>query len=320
MPPLGKARASIDEMFEQQLGRKSRRATSVIRRLRKGQRAQLVARSWELVTLPITAYFLLANPRIDEAYGFTWRQKFALAWRMWRTTRYVTTATTNKAHLAMAAKLFQIPPQFNGVVVECGTFHGGSTANLSLACKMVGRKLFVYDSFEGLPAPRGNDSVATESQTGGLRGTLGQVKANVDTYGAIECCVFRRGWFEDTLPRHRHRIVLAFLDVDYQASLEECVRNLWPHLVQQGYLFTDEYVLPDMCALFWSERYWHETFNTTPPGLIGSGSGVGVGQYYLGPWLETLGGPPIPQAPTSIAYTRKDFSGYWDYDLEAGPG
>ena len=39
-----------------------------------------------------------------------------------------------------------------GVVVECGCFLGGSTANLSLVCEVVGRELIVYDSFEGLPA------------------------------------------------------------------------------------------------------------------------------------------------------------------------
>ena len=69
------------------------------------------------------------------------------------------------------------------------------------------------------------------------------------------------------------------------------------------------YVLTDYCALFWSEDYWRTNFDTTPPGLIGAGSGVGVGQYYLGP----LGEWHAPQDPTSIAYTRKDFSGFWTY-------
>ena len=108
-------------------------------------------------------------------------------------------------------------------------------------------------------------------------------------------------------------IVLAFLDVDYQASLDDCIRNLWPHLTDRGYVFIDEYVLTDYCALFWSERYWRTHFDATPPGLIGAGSGVGVGQYYLGPFEEWNWGTEVPQSPTSVAYTRKDFSGYWGY-------
>ena len=108
--------------------------------------------------------------------------------------------------------------------------------------------------------------------------------------------------------------MLAFFDVDYQSSLDECVRNLWPHLTERGYVFIDEYVLTDYCALFWSERYWRENFDTTPPGLLGSGTGIGVGQYYLGPFEEWH----APQDPTSVAYTRKDFSGYWRYDPSGG--
>jgi macrocin-O-methyltransferase TylF-like protien len=269
---------------------------------------------WETLTFPPTVLFLLLNPHIDPAYGITWRKKIQLALRMLRTTRRVQTATSYKAHLAMATKLLQVPAAVSGAVVECGSFLGGSTANLSLVCDLVGRELIIYDSFEGLPAPRGNDEYAKESQTGYLRADLDLVKANVRTYGAIDRCRFRKGWFEDTLPSHTEPIVLAFIDVDYQASLDDCIRHLWPLLTERGYVFIDEYVLLDYCALFWSEDYWRTNFDTTPPGLIGAGSGVGVGQYYLGPLEEWH----APQDPTSVAYTRKDFSGYWGYRRE-GP-
>jgi O-methyltransferase len=232
---------------------------------------------------------------------------------MWRTTRAVTTGTSYKAHLAMASKLVEIPPEVEGVVVECGSWYGGSTANLSLICDIVDRDLIVYDSFEGLPPPTDDDKYADESRTGFLRADLETVEANVRRFGTLERCRFRKGWFSDTLPEHKEPIVLAFLDVDYQASLDDCIRNLWPHLTEKGYVFIDEYVLTDYCALFWSERYWRTHFNTTPPGLIGAGSGVGVGQYYLGPFEEWNWGADVPHSPTSIAYTRKDFSGYWGY-------
>ena len=74
-------------------------------------------------------------------------------------------------------------------------------------------------------------------------------------------------------------------------------------------MFIDEYVFLDYCALFYSEKFWRRHFDTTPPGLIGAGSGVGVGEYYVGPYGERL---PV-QAPGSVAYTRKDFDGHWAY-------
>ena len=57
----------------------------------------------------------------------------------------------------------------------------------------------------------------------------------------MERCTFRKGWFSETLPYHSEPVVLCFLDVDFQASLHDCVTNLWPHLTDRGYLFVDEY-------------------------------------------------------------------------------
>jgi len=276
----------------------------------RGQELALrLARAWAVLTWPATVLYLLHNPRIHPTYDLTWRRKAQLAYRMWRTTRGVTTGTSYKAHLVMASKLLEIPPAVEGVVVECGCWLGGSTANLSLVCDIVDRELIVYDSFEGLPPPEENDKFACQEAAGLLKGELETVRENVRRYGAIERCTFRKGWFKDTLPAHPEPIVLAFFDVDWQASLDDCITNLWPHLTDSGYVFVDEFVLPDYCALFWSERYWKSRFNTTPPGLIGSGSGVGVGSYYVGPFEEW----DWIQDPTSIAYTRKDFSGYWGF-------
>jgi O-methyltransferase len=288
-------------------------ARAKLRRFANRRLAAPLRNAYVTLSLPPTVLFLFLNPRIRPAYRMTWVRRLQLAHRMWRTTRGVFTGTSYKAHLAMAVKLLEIPPDVEGAVVECGCFLGGSTANLSLVCDIVGRDLIVYDSFEGLPPPTPNDIYAKPEATGFLRAELDVVKDNVRRYGAIDRCTFRKGWFNDTLPRHEEPIVLCFLDVDYQASLHECVLNLWPHLTEKGYVFIDEYVLTDYCALFWSERYWRTHFDRTPPGLLGSGTGVGVGQYYLGPFSERQ----RAQAPTSVAYTRKDFSGYWGYYPEA---
>lgn len=228
---------------------------------------------------------------------------------MYRNTRKVFTGTSYKAHLAMAAKLFEIPPDVEGDVVECGCYFGGSTANLSLACAMAGRKLYVYDSFEGLPAAAEGDKYALEQAEGFLAAEYERVRRTVERLGAIEVCEFRKGWFEDTLPRHGAPVVLCFLDVDYQASLRDCVLNLWPLLTERGHMFIDEYTLVDYCALFFSERFWRMHFDRKPPGLIGAGSGVGVGEFYLGPAHERFS----LQWPRSVAYTRKDLTGSWDF-------
>jgi hypothetical protein len=265
--------------------------------------------AYQVLSLPLVVLFLFYNRRIHKSYGMTWARKFRLALRMYRTTRRVKTATSYKAHLAMAVKLLELPPNAQGVVVECGSWLGGSTANLSLVCDIVDRTLVVYDSFEGLPSADPRDKYASPVGEGFLRGELEVVRENVRRYGALERCEFRKGWFADTLPNHSEPIALCFLDVDYETSMHDCVVHLWPHLTDSGYVFIDEYVRLDYCALFFSERFWKEHFDTSPPGLMGVGTGIGVGQYFLGPFSTK----PLIQAPTSVAYTRKDFYGMWDF-------
>lgn len=271
--------------------------------------ADRVKRAYELLLLPYVIVALLFNRRIDPAHGVGWLDRFRLGLRMYRNTRAIPSATSYKAHLAMAAKLLEVPADVEGAVVECGCYLGGSTANLSLVCDLVDRELIVYDSFEGMPPPRPGDKYAAPEHVGAFAGELEQVRANVERHGAIERCRFVKGWFRDTLPHHDGPIVLCFLDVDHQASLHDCLVNLWPRLHPQGYVFIDEYTRLDYCAVFFSERYWSTYLGCAPPGLIGVGTGVPLGQVLLGPYPFQ---PPL-QTASSVAYTRKDFVGRWDY-------
>ena len=134
----------------------------------------------------------------------------------------------------MAVKLLEIPPEVEGVVVECGCYLGGSTANLSLACEIAGRELIVYDSFEGLPSPDPGDRYGIARPRAFCKADLDRCKENVQRHGAIDRCTFVKGFFADTLAHHDRPVVLCFLDVDLQASLHDCVINLWPLLTEKG--------------------------------------------------------------------------------------
>lgn len=270
--------------------------------------------AFPVLTMPATLLFVFYNRNIDPRYGITWWKLARVAWRMYRNTTKVFTGTSYRAHLMVLAKLLEVPKDEEGVVVECGCYLGGSTVNLSLAAELVGRKLVVYDSFEGLPAGDANDKIASPWGVGVFKGPIDVVRENVARYGAIEVCEFRKGYFVDTLPHHREPIVAAVLDVDLQTSIHQCLVHLWPHLVSQGYLFTDDYTILDLCAVFFDEGFWQRELGCAPPGLIGAGTGVALGQYWVGPFTNIGGNKAYPlQAPTSIAYTRKDFSGHWDF-------
>jgi O-methyltransferase len=268
----------------------------------------------EFLSVPISSIIILSSHRIHDSYNISLMRRITLGFKMYFNTLRITSGTSYKAHLAMAIKIFSMPPDVAGDVIECGTWKGGSAVNLSLICRIVGRKLKVFDSFEGLPDAKPDEPLANAKIKGAYDGTLDEVKANITKYGAIECCEFVKGWFDDTLPQLSTPVVLAFIDVDIESSLHTCVRWIWPNLVEHGYLFIDEAGFVDYVALFYSEKWWMKYFNTTPPGLIGAGSGLPLGHFYIGPWVNRLGFyPKLFEETIVLAYTQKSMSGHWTY-------
>jgi O-methyltransferase len=107
--------------------------------------------------------------------------------------------------LAVMHSILALPKGVPGVVVEAGCFQGASTAKLSLAADLAGRRLVVFDSFEGMPEndePRDKSDLHGDPRftKGKYSAGLEDVKANVAKYGRLECCRFVKGWFSDTMP------------------------------------------------------------------------------------------------------------------------
>jgi len=272
---------------------------------------RFMIRAHVVLTAPFAILAIMTSESIHPHYRMSWWRRIALGLRMFRNTLRIRTGTSYKTHLVMALKLLETPPEVTGDVVECGTWKGGSATNLSLVCRIVGRRLQVFDSFQGLPEGRPGDREAAGYAKGDYCGPLDEVKRNIGRHGAIEVCDFVQGWFEDTLPSFTRPVVLAFLDVDLEASLDTCVRHLWPRLVEGGHLFTDEAVGLDYVALFFSERWWQRHFGQTPPGLMGAGTGLPLGEYYPGP-LKQLKKHGLWN-PNGVGYTQKGMSGVWTY-------
>jgi hypothetical protein len=271
----------------------------------------LLVSAYYVLTMPFSIMAILRSRRLHPAYKITPWKKLRLGLRFFLNGLRIQTGTTYKTHLAMALKLFEMPPEVAGDVLECGTWKGGSAANLSLACRIVGRRLRIFDSFAGLPPGEPEDREAKFYKEGDWAGTLEEVRSNIEKYGAPECVEYVRGWFKDTLPSLKTPVVLAFLDVDLEASLDTCVRYIYPNLTSSGHIFIDEVVGTDYCAIFYSERWWRENFDRTPPGLIGAGVGLALGEFYIGPAAE-IGDHPM-QHSNAGAYMSKDMSGYWSY-------
>jgi len=145
-----------------------------------------------------------------------------------------------------------------GDLIETGVFRGGQTILMRGILKAYGvtdRRVFVADSFEGLPPP-GPDAPIADQMAHELLGAIGhfrvseeEVRASFARYGLLDdqVCILR-GWFRDTLPRAPlTRLAVMRLDGDYYASTMDALEHLYPKLSIDGYAIIDDYGLPLGC-------------------------------------------------------------------------
>ncbi len=148
--------------------------------------------------------------------------------------------------------------QVPGAIVECGVFKGGMTAKLSLLARRLDRRLFAYDSYEGLPDPSAYGTgeqvptYARKLESGdSYRGGLPEVRANLAAHGDLARCVLVKGWFEESFARgdvDPDPIAFAFVDVDLSRSLRQCLQFIVPRLAPGSILFCHEARDPEIVA------------------------------------------------------------------------
>jgi O-methyltransferase len=150
--------------------------------------------------------------------------------------------------------------QIPGAFVECGVWRGGSmmaAAKALLAHQGATRDLYLFDTFEGMPAPGPRDrdfagrlasalmATAPVEEERGVRclARLPDVQANLRSTGYPDSRMhWVQGRVEDTIPTQApEQIALLRLDTDwYESTLHELV-HLYPRLRPGGVLIIDDY-------------------------------------------------------------------------------
>lgn len=149
-----------------------------------------------------------------------------------------------------------------GDFIELGVARGGCAALLGNAVfdpdepAHPDRKLWLFDSYEGLPDPTADDYDAVKGkgtgehvhvlQKGSCLGTLEEVKKLLlDTMGFPEDrVIFVKGWFQDTIPANRDRIpkiALLRIDGDWYESTKCCLEGFYDKVEAGGAVIIDDY-------------------------------------------------------------------------------
>jgi hypothetical protein len=234
-----------------------------------------------LLALPVIIVFLRTKA-VGGDYGVGTWQKLELLRRIRRNIRQIETLSDFREHMELAAAILRVPPSVKGDVIECGCYLGGSSVNLSLICGMVGRRLVIFDSFEGLPEPseydRSHSAIhvghTDHYRKGMFAAPLDVVKENLARYGNLDVCDFRVGFFDQTMDRLEGNAVMAFLDVDLIDSLKPCLRGIWPILRDGCRIYVHEARNLPLVAVFFDSAWWRENLGEDAPGFVGSGVGL----------------------------------------------
>ena len=133
-----------------------------------------------------------------------------------------------------------------GDVIETGVWRGGTTIfmrALLKAYEIKDRKVFVADSFEGLPVPKDESDGHDLSGSEYLSISLEQVQENFRRFGLLDDQVeFLKGWFCDTLPTAPiEKLAILRLDGDLYSSTMDALNNLYPKVSSGGYVIVDDY-------------------------------------------------------------------------------
>ncbi|HVP61000.1 MAG TPA: TylF/MycF/NovP-related O-methyltransferase, partial [Myxococcaceae bacterium] len=92
-----------------------------------------------------------------------------------------------------------------GDIVECGTSEGGSALLMAMTLKRygVGRHLWAFDTFLGMPPPSEKDPAEAWDYVGTLGHDLDHVRSIFHRWGIREGFTLVPGLFQETLPRAR---------------------------------------------------------------------------------------------------------------------
>jgi hypothetical protein len=133
-----------------------------------------------------------------------------------------------------------------GSIVECGCARGGSAALMALTLKQLhaNREVWLFDTFEGLPAPTANDPdfEIADAFTGTCVGTIEDVRSLFVALKLEKNAHFVKGLFQDTLATANvGPIALLHIDGDWYDSVRVCLEVLYDKVSPGGIIQFDDY-------------------------------------------------------------------------------
>lgn len=217
-------------------------------------RGRLVQRYLNLLEASLTGMIFEDAP-CDHWSGGKFDPNNRLLGRDWPSLSFSMIGSTRMRNLRYACETV-ILDGIAGDFVETGVWRGGACILMTGILEAYGdvtRRVFVADSFAGLPPP---DSENFPADAGDQHHTFSQLKVsradvenNFRRFGLLdERVVFLEGWFKDTLPNAPiDRLAVLRLDGDMYESTIGSLDALYHKVAYGGFVIVDDYQIP-ACA------------------------------------------------------------------------
>jgi hypothetical protein len=136
-----------------------------------------------------------------------------------------------------------------GDLMEAGVWRGGATIYMRGVLKAYGvvdRRVWVADSFQGLPTPSGENQPGDDywaPVAGYFAAGLEEVQRNFARFALLDERVrFLPGWFNESMPSAPiEQLSLLRLDGDLYASITDVLEPLYDRMSPGGFVIVDDY-------------------------------------------------------------------------------
>jgi O-methyltransferase len=241
-------------------------------------RSRLVQRYLNLLEASLTG-MLFEDAPFDYWSGGKFDPNMRLLGRDWPSLSFSMIGSVRMRNLRFACETVVLDG-IEGDFIETGVWRGGACILMKGILEAYGddaRRVFVADSFAGLPPPDpenfpadAGDQHHTHTQ---LQVSRADVEDNFRRFGLLdERVIFLEGWFKDTLPTAPvAQLAVLRLDGDMYESTIESLDALYHKVSYGGFVIADDYCLPG-CAK--AVHDFRERYNITSPILPIDGMGA----------------------------------------------
>jgi predicted O-methyltransferase YrrM len=129
----------------------------------------------------------------------------------------------------------------DGCMAECGCYEGASAYFMAQASPET--PLYLFDSFDGLPAPGDLDRTRRPDertwQEGDLKASEAVARNNLKDFSNV---VFHKGWIPETFSTVGDKVFrLVHIDVDLYQPTKDSLEFFYPRMTDRGAIVLDDY-------------------------------------------------------------------------------